>query len=142
MKIDTSNLVYGFTCGAFDLLHPGHLHLLESASKHCDLLTVGLHTDPSIERSTKNKPIQTTFERYQQLIANKHVYQVIPYDTERDLENMLCVLPINVRFVGTDYQLNATAITGYNLCIDLDIEIIYIRRYHSYSSSELRSRLK
>jgi glycerol-3-phosphate cytidylyltransferase len=74
-------MIRGFTCGAFDLLHPGHVYLLQAASEQCDQLWVGLHTDPTIDRPEKNKPIQTTFERHTQLAAIKFVYGVIPYDT-------------------------------------------------------------
>jgi glycerol-3-phosphate cytidylyltransferase len=134
----------GFTCGAFDLLHPGHLHLLEHCKRDCDELIVGLHTDPSIERSEKNKPIQTTFERYQQLMACRYVSMVIPYDTEQDLCNMLAVLPITVRYVGSDYteKLVDGLVTGWSVCQNRDIPILTITRIHDYSSSELRSRFK
>jgi glycerol-3-phosphate cytidylyltransferase len=133
-------MITGFTCGAFDLLHTGHLFFLEQCKQDCDVLIVGLHSDPTIDRPHKNKPIQTMFERYQQLIACKYVYQVIPYDTERDLSNMMSILPINVRFIGEDHIAND--ITGQDICDHLGISIHFVSRTHTYSSSELRSRLK
>jgi len=132
-------MIVGFTCGAFDLLHPGHLHLLDVASSQCDQLIVGLHTDPTIDRLEKNKPIQTVLERYMQLNALAAVDNIIPYDTELDLYNLLATLSIQKRFVGTDYQLRT--FTGKDLCEDRGIEIIYVPRLHNWSSSELRSRL-
>lgn len=131
----------GFTCGAFDLFHAGHVHMLGQASNHCDTLIVGLHTDPTIDRKEKNKPIQTVYERYIQLIGCKYVTNVVPYDTELDLCNMLATLPINIRFIGEDY-LGSTNITGEDLCKQLNIEIKYLSRRHSYSTSELRNRVR
>ena len=93
----------GFTAGAFDLLHPGHLYFLSECSKRCDELWVGLHTDPSIDRpTTKSKPVQSVFERFTQLTSTRFVSQVIPYDTEYDLINMMGVLDIDIRFLGSD----------------------------------------
>jgi glycerol-3-phosphate cytidylyltransferase len=130
----------GFICGAWDLLHPGHVHSLLYASKQCDHLIVGLHTNPKIDRIYKNKPIQTTYERYLQLSNLSYVKQIIPYDTEVDLKNILAIQNINLRFLGTDY-LNEE-FTGSDICNKIGIDIIYIPRYHNYSSSELRKRIK
>lgn len=132
--------VIGFTCGAFDLLHVGHVHLLATCKSKCDLLFVGLHTDPTIDRpTTKNKPVQSTFERFMQLEANKHVDAVIPYDTENDLLNILGTVGIDVRFLGSDYE--GKSITGADLCKQLGIRIEYIPRMHSFSSTDLRQRI-
>jgi glycerol-3-phosphate cytidylyltransferase len=131
----------GFTCGAFDLLHPGHIHFIHEARKQCDFLIVGLHTDPTIDRpESKNKPIQTVFERYLQLDGLSCVDLIVPYDTERDLTNMLATLDIQVRFVGTDYV--CKQITGEDICGQRGIDIVYIPRLHDFSSTSLRERLK
>jgi glycerol-3-phosphate cytidylyltransferase len=131
----------GFTCGAFDLLHPGHVHFIHEARKKCEFLIVGLHTDPTIDRpGSKNKPIQSVFERYLQLDGLSCVDLIVPYDTERDLVNMMATLDIQVRFVGTDY--NGKHITGEDICSTRGIEIVHISRYHDYSSTSLRERLK
>lgn len=132
-------MVIGFTCGAFDLLHPGHLAMLKDCKSQCDYLMVGLHTDPTIDRPSKNKPIQTVFERWVQLESCKFVDQIIPYDTEKDLENMMAVLNISKRFVGSDHS--HKMVTGQMICEDRGIKIVFNNRMHSYSSSELRNRL-
>lgn len=132
-------MITGFTCGAFDLLHPGHIAMLKECKSQCDWLIVGLHTDPTIDRPEKNKPIQTAFERWMQLESCVHVDFIIPYDTERDLINMMATLDINKRFVGIDHQLDV--ITGQSICDRRNIEIIFNDRNHDYSSSELRSRI-
>jgi len=126
----------GFTTGAWDLLHPGHLHLLCKCKSQCDHLIVGLHVDPSIERK-KNKPIQTVYERFIQLKACKYVDEIVPYETEQDLLNIFNTWKIDVRFLGSDYEKRKEDITGFNL-----VPIEYIPRSHSYSTSELRKRIK
>lgn len=130
----------GFTAGAFDLLHAGHILMLKECKNYCNELIVGLHTDPSIDRSFKNKPVQTTYERYIQLTGCKYVDGIIPYDTEKDLENILATQNFNVRFVGEDYF--DKPITGSDICKIKDIKILYITRLHNYSSTELRNRIK
>ena len=126
----------GFVASAFDLLHPGHLAMLDEAKNHCDKLVVALHTNPKIERPNKNSPVETTFERYLRLKGCKFVDEIIPYDTEADLVNILSILKPDVRFLGSDYQ-NQENFTGK----DLEIKIIYVSRDHNFSSSNLRSRL-
>lgn len=134
-------MVTGFTCGAFDLLHPGHLHLLEWSRQRCDRLLVGLHTDPTRDRpATKEPPVQTVFERWQQLKAVRFVDEIIPYDTEDDLVNLFATLDIQIRFLGEDY-LSTRFFTGQDICRHRGIRIVYAPRKHSYSSTELRQRL-
>ena len=94
----------GFTCGAFDLLHAGHVVMLKEARKNCDRLVVGLQTDPSIDREDKNKPIQSVYERYVQLSGVKYVDEIIPYDTEQSLVDLLQSQEIDIRFIGEDYR--------------------------------------
>ncbi len=124
----------GFTCGAFDLLHAGHIVMLEETKQFCNYLIVGLQTDPSIERPSKNKPIQSIYERYIQLSAVKFVDKIIPYDTENSLVDLLQSQNINIRFVGEDYK--NKAFTGD----DLNIKIQYTNRQHSFSTTSLRQR--
>jgi glycerol-3-phosphate cytidylyltransferase len=133
-------MIVGFTCGTFDLLHPGHIAMLKNCKAQCDKLVVGLHTDPTIDRpDTKNKPIQTTFERYLQLEAVKYVDQIIPYDTEADLSNLLGVIDIDVRFVGEDHINDQ--LTGQLVCDQRGVEIVFNERSHDWSSTELRERI-
>ncbi len=125
----------GFTCSAFDLLHAGHIAMLEEAKAQCDYLIVGLHTNPTLDRPQKNKPIQSTFERYIQLKGCKFVNEVIPYDTERDLMNILRIIKPDIRILGEEYR--DKDFTGN----ELDILCYFNTRTHDYSSSELRKRL-
>jgi len=129
----------GITFSTFDLLHAGHILMLEEAKQHCDYLIVGLQTDPTIDRpETKNKPAQTIVERQIQLAAVKFVDEIVVYETEKDLIDILSVYPINVRFVGQEYM--NKDFTGKDYCIDNDIEIIYNNRKHRFSTTELRKR--
>lgn len=131
--------VVGFTCGAFDLFHAGHNVLLRDCKPICDRLIVGLHTDPSIDRPKKNKPIQTIYERYTQLKNCRWVDEIIPYDTEDDLLNLIASTPMNVRFLGEDYV--GKDFTGKELCDRMDVRIVYLPRKHTFSSTELRERI-
>jgi glycerol-3-phosphate cytidylyltransferase len=129
----------GIVFSTFDLLHAGHILMLAEAKTKCDYLICGLQTDPTIDRpDTKNKPVQSIVERYVQLSAVKYVDEIIVYSTEKDLEDLLMFLPINVRIVGEEYR--DKNFTGKDICIDRGIEIFYNSRTHRFSSSELRKR--
>lgn len=132
----------GFTAGAFDLLHAGHILMLAEAKSKCDRLVVGLHTDPTIDRPEKNKPIQSTFERYLQLKALSVVDDIVPYDTEEDLLNLLANSQIDIRFLGEDYVDSSTKLMLNFTGKFLDIPVHFCKRKHNYSSSELRNRIK
>ena len=125
----------GFTCGAFDLLHAGHIVMLKEAKDNCDYLIVGLQTDPSIDRQEKNQPVQSVYERYIQLRAVKYIDEIIPYDTEQSLLDLLQSQKIDIRFVGEEYR--ESKLTGRDL-----IELHYTSRRHSFSSTNLRKRVK
>lgn len=130
----------GFTCSTFDLLHAGHITMLREAKKECDYLICGLQTDPTIDRpSSKNKPIQSLVERYIQLEAVKYVDQIVVYQTEKDLEDLLLTLDIDVRIVGEEY-LNVN-FTGKDICKQRGIELYFNKREHSFSTTELRERI-
>ena len=133
-------IVIGFTCGAFDLLHAGHVLMLEEAKSVCDYLIVGLQTDPTIDRPEKNKPIQSLVERTIQVNAVKYVDQTICYQTEAELLELLKVIQPDVRIIGEDYK--DKDFTGKQWCFDNDVYIYYNSRQHTFSSTELRTRIK
>lgn len=113
--------------------------MLAEAKQACNYLIVGLQTNPAIDRpETKNKPVQSIVERYVQLNAVKYVDEIIVYETERDLEDLLMFLPLNVRFIGEEYH--GKEFTGKQICVDRNIDIIYNSRTHRFSSTELRQR--
>ena len=129
----------GFTFSTFDMLHAGHIAMLAEAKNHCDYLICGLQTDPTIDRpDTKNKPVQSVYERYVQLQACRYVDEILVYETEFDLLQLLMTQTIHIRFLSEEY-LNRD-FTGKQYCIDSGIELHYHRRQHTYSSSELRKR--
>jgi len=129
----------GFTCSTFDLLHAGHVMMLREAKTVCDYLIVGLQTDPTIDRQEKNKPVQTLLERYIQLNAIEYVDEIVPYQTEQDLEDILNMFPINVRILGEEYKNGK--FTGRATCAKRGIELYYNKRDHRFSSSDLRERV-
>ena len=129
----------GFTCSTFDLLHAGHILMLAECKQICDYLIVGVQSDPTVDRpGTKNKPVQSIVERYVQLSAVKFVDEIIVYNTEKDLEDMLMFLPISVRIIGEEYK--DKDFTGKQICEDRGIKIWFNSRSHRFSSSELRQR--
>jgi len=126
----------GFTSSVFDLLHCGHIMMLEETAADCDFLIVGLLTDPTIDRLEKNKPVQTTYERWVQAQAIKVIDMVIPFDTEEDLETMIKMIKPHVRFVGEEYK--GKKHTGWDI---KGIEIKYNKREHNYGSRQLREKI-
>lgn len=129
----------GITFSPFDLLHAGYILMLQEAKQHCDYLIVGLQTNPSIDRpDTKNKPAQTIVERQIQIAAVKYVDEVVVYETEQDLLDILTIYPVDVRFIGEEYH--NKDFTGKEYCLDNNIELIYTNRKHRFDAVELRQR--
>ncbi|WON96167.1 MULTISPECIES: adenylyltransferase/cytidyltransferase family protein [Sphingobacterium] len=136
IKIPEKGMRIGITFSAFDLLHAGHIKMLEDAKRQCDYLICGLQTDPTIDRPEKNKPVQTVVERYIQLKGCKYVDQIVPYATEQDLEDILRSFNIDVRIVGDEYR--EKSFTGRTYCEEKGIELYFNSRDHRFSSSGLR----
>jgi glycerol-3-phosphate cytidylyltransferase len=129
----------GFNCSTFDLFHAGHVTMLREEKRFCDKLIVAIQTDPTIDRpDTKNKPVQSIYERYMQVQACKYVDEIIVYSTENDLLNLLKTIHIDIRFLGDEYKLKE--FTGKQWCLDNGIELHYHLREHPFSSSTLRQR--
>jgi glycerol-3-phosphate cytidylyltransferase len=130
----------GITFSTFDMLHAGHIAMLSEAKNHCDYLICGLQTDPTIDRpETKNHPIQSIVERQIQLAACRYVDEVVVYQTEQDLVDLLLILPVDVRILGVEYQ--HKNFSGYEECGMRGIELVFNGRDHSFSSSSLRKRV-
>jgi glycerol-3-phosphate cytidylyltransferase len=130
----------GITFSTFDMLHAGHIAMLSEAKNHCDYLIAGLQTDPTIDRpDTKNHPVQSVVERQIQLAACRYVDEIVVYQTEKDLEDILLTLPLDVRILGIEYE--DKNFTGRSECAARGIEIVFNRRDHSFSSSSLRKRV-
>lgn len=129
----------GLTASTFDLFHAGHVTMLQEAKRNCDYLIAAIQTDPTTDRPAKNKPIQTIVERQLQVKACKYVDEVIVYSTEKDLEDLLKTLPIDVRILGIEYK--DTNFTGKDICMHRNIDFYYNSRDHSFSSTDLRKRV-
>ena len=138
-ELKDQGLKIGITFSTFDLLHAGHVAMLAEAKNHCDYLIAGLQTDPTIDRDSKNKPVQSIVERQIQLACNRFVDEIVVYQTEKDLEDILLTLPIDVRILGVEYQ--DKEFTGRDICKKRGIELVFNGRDHSFSSSSLRKRV-
>jgi glycerol-3-phosphate cytidylyltransferase len=138
--LKSKDLKIGITFSTFDLLHAGHIAMLAEVKNHCDYLIAALQTDPTIDRpDTKNKPVQSIVERQIQVSACRFVDEIVVYQTEKDLCDILLTLPIDVRILGVEYK--DQDFTGKDICIKRGIEIVYNGRDHSFSSSNLRKRV-
>lgn len=130
----------GFTCSTFDLLHAGHVQMLREAREQCDYLICGLQVDPSIDRKEKNSPVQSLVERYSQLHSCRYVDEIIPYQTEKDLEDILEMYHIDIRILGEEYK--EKDFTGKDICKKRGIQLHFNKRDHRFSTSDLRERVK
>ena len=102
-------------------------------------MIAGLQNNAQWDRSDKNEPIQSIVERQIQLAATRYVDEIVVYNTEKDLEDILLTLPIDVRILGVEYQ--DKEFTGKDICNKRSIELVYNKRDHSFSSSSLRQRI-
>ena len=133
------NQTVGFTCSTFDLVHAGHVVMLEEAKRQCDYLIVGIQLDPTLDRETKNKPVQSIIERQIQVKACRYVDEVVIYSTEKELEDILMTLPIDTRILGEEYM--DKEFTGKDICLKRGIRFHYNKRDHYFSSTDLRKRV-
>ena len=129
----------GITCSCFDLFHAGHVKMLQEAKSQCDYLIVALQTDPTIDRPTKNKPIQSLVERYIQVSGCKYVDEIVPYQTEKELEEIFKSFKLDIRIIGDDYR--GMEFTAKDICASRGIDIYYNKRDHNFSSTELKIRI-
>ena len=134
-KIRKEGKRIGFTCSTFDLLHAGHTSMLAESKSKCDYLIVGLLCDPTYDRKEKQRPILSMFERWVQLSSISYVDMIIPFSSEQDIIDMVLVIKPDIRIVGEEYK--DIEHTGKGLC-----PIFYNSRKHSFSSTELRERVK
>ena len=135
----SANKKIGITCSTFDLFHAGHVIMLEEAKRQCDYLIAAIQVDPTIDRKSKNRPVQSIIERQIQVSSCKHVDEIIVYSTEKELEDIFMALPIDVRVLGEEYK--DTEYTGKEICMKRGIELHFNKRDHFFSSSDLRQRV-
>jgi glycerol-3-phosphate cytidylyltransferase len=135
-ELKLGDMKIGITFSAFDLLHAGHVKMLEDAKRQCDYLIAALQTDPTIDRPEKNRPTQSVVERYIQLKGCVHVDEIVPYATEQDLEDILRSFKIDVRIIGDEYK--DQDFTGRSYCEEKGIALHFNTRDHRFSSSGLR----
>ena len=139
-QLKAEGKMIGITFSTFDLFHAGHIAMLSEAKNHCDYLIAGLQTDPTIDRpDSKNPPVQSLLERQIQVSACRFVDEIVVYQTEKDLEDILLTLPIDVRILGVEYA--NKDFSGLVVCQQRGIELVFNGRDHSFSSSNLRERV-
>lgn len=137
--MENTKRVVGITFSTFDLLHAGHIAMLRDAKEQCDYLICGLQVDPSKDRAEKNSPVQTLVERWTQIQAVRYIDEIIPYQDEKDVEDILNMFNIDIRIIGEEYK--DMNFTGRTTCTQRGISIYYNKRDHRFSSSGLRERV-
>jgi glycerol-3-phosphate cytidylyltransferase len=137
--MEKNKKIIGITCSTFDLLHAGHIIMLEECKKYCDYLVCALQVDPSLDRPEKNKPIQSLVERYIQLDAVQYVDKIIPYNNEEELKTIFSSLDVDVRIIGEEYK--DQNFTAKDICMKRNIRFVYNKRDHDFSTSSLRKRI-
>ena len=138
-ELKDKGLTIGITFSQFDLLHAGHIAMLAEAKNHCDYLIAGLQNNAAWDRPQKNAPIQSLVERQIQLSAVRFVDEIVVYNTEKDLEDILLTLPLDVRILGVEYM--QSEFTGRAICEKRKIQLVFNGRDHSFSSTNLRERV-
>jgi len=133
------NVKVGIVFSTFDLLHAGHVGMLREAKNNCDYLICGLQSNPQLDRKEKNAPVQTLVERYAQLNAIKFVDEIVPYETESDVIDILELFDLDIRFLGEEYR--EKEFTGKDICRKRGIQLYFNKRDHRFSSSGLRKRV-
>jgi glycerol-3-phosphate cytidylyltransferase len=139
-EIKAAGKIVGIVFSQFDILHAGHIAMLSEAKNHCDYLIAGLQNDASWDRpDAKNPPVQSIVERQISLSAVRFVDEIVVYNTEKDLEDILLTLPVDVRILGVEYM--EKDFTGRAICEKRKIQLMFNGRDHSFSSSSLRKRV-
>jgi glycerol-3-phosphate cytidylyltransferase len=138
-ELKLQGLKIGIVFSQFDILHAGHIAMLSEAKNHCDYLIAGLQNNAQWDRPDKNAPIQSIVERQISLSAVRFIDEIVVYNTEKDLEDILLTLPVDVRILGVEYM--EKDFTGRAICEKRKIELIFNSRDHSFSSSSLRKRV-
>jgi len=138
-ELKLQGLKIGIVFSQFDILHAGHIAMLSEAKNHCDYLIAGLQNNAQWDRAEKNAPIQSIVERQISLSAVRFVDEIVVYNTEKDLEDILLTLPVDVRILGVEYM--EKDFTGRAICEKRKIELVFNSRDHSFSSSSLRKRV-
>lgn len=122
----------GVIAGNFDVIHPGYMKMFKECKEQCDELMVFLHSDPSLQRPEKLKPILSVEERMEILMGIRYIDYVIPYNTENDLIRLLLLYKPSIRFLGDDYK--DKEYTGKGMC-----PIHWIVRNHNWSTTKFKT---
>ena len=130
MEIEKYNI--GIIAGNFDVIHPGYIKMFKECKSYCKQFIVLLHTDPSIERPEKLKPILSKEERTEILTSIKFIDGIAYYTYEKELVDLIYRLNPDIRFLGDDYR--GKTYTGF----ELDIPVHYLNRDHGWSTTKFK----
>jgi glycerol-3-phosphate cytidylyltransferase len=125
----------GIIAGNFDVIHPGYIKMFKECKSYCEEFIIFLHTDPSIERPEKLKPILSVEERDEMLMSIKYIDNVFTYTYESELINLLKLVKPDIRFLGDDYR--GRTYTGF----EMNIPIHYLNRSHGWSTTKFKEEI-
>lgn len=97
--------IIGFTAGAFDMFHVGHLKLINNARTYCDQLIVGVNSDELIRQYKKKQTVIPFVERFEIINAIKGVSKAVRVDT-LDKEEIWKNMPYHLLMIGSDWKGN------------------------------------
>jgi len=125
----------GIIAGSFDLIHPGYIRMFKESKKKCKRLIIALQGDPTIERKNKCKPVHTLEERIEILRSIRYIDEIVTYNTENELYELLKNLVYDIRILGVEYK--DSNYTGK----DLNKEVLWLERPHHYSTTALKEKI-
>lgn len=127
----------GYTQGVFDMLHIGHLNLLNAAKERCEYLIVGVNSDELVQRYKHKTPVINAQERAEIIRNLRAVDECIIVDT-LDKEEILKEKAFQAIFIGDDWKGNSR---WEKTTIDLSkhgVDVVFLKHTEGISSTQLR----
>ena len=128
------------TNGCFDILHPGHIHLLRKAKLLGDILIVGLNSDKSVKiLKGNNRPINKELDRIKLLSSLRYIDYVTVFNEETPLNLIKQIIP-NVLVKGSDYD--SKNVVGAEFVIENGGTVEIIKLKKDFSTTKLINNFK
>ena len=118
--------------GCFDVLHIGHIKLIEYARSICDNILIAIDSDEKVKKDKgPTRPFNNEIDRKNFLLSLKGINDVLVFKDEKELENICNTIKPEYRLVGADWK--GKKIVGGDFCK----EIIYFERIPGYSTTRI-----
>lgn len=121
-----------FTNGCYDILHPGHIRLIQYAASLGTKLVVALDSDERVKRNkAPNRPINSLSDRMFMMQSLKGVDEVVSFHSEEELRELMTIYNPYYLVIGDDYK------GKYVIGEDLVKEVKYFRKLNGYSTTKI-----